>query len=115
MHSYDRVLGRELLSPHHSCFGILQLLGHAVVIGMDRSQALQALSKSWRETFKSLHAGAYQSVTSGRRRCLQHADESRAWGLLLWTLVGVPLDWTPAFPRASNSKVVFVVVNDLLL
>lgn len=105
MNKYNGVFSPKHSAPHHSLLTVLELLTDTVIVCVNGCQAFKALAEARRETAVCPHTGTHKSVSASGSWRLEHSNESGSRGLLLGTLVCVPLNWTTTSPRLADSEI----------
>lgn len=105
VNKYNGVFSLKHPTPHNGLLTVFELLTDAVIVRVNSCQPFKALSKARRETAVCPYAGTHKSVSSSGSWGLEHSNESSSRGLLLRTLICVPLNWATAGPRLTHSEV----------
>lgn len=113
VNKYNGVFSLKHSAPHNGLLAVFELLADAVIVRVNSCQPFKALSKARRQTAVCPYARTHKSVSPSGSWGLEHSNESRSRGLLLGTLICVPLDWATAGPRLAHSEITRKGVSDV--
>lgn len=105
MNQYNGVFSPKHSAPHHGLLTVLELLTDTIVVCVNGCQTFKTLTEARRETAVRPHAGTHKGVSASGSGGLKHSNESGPGGLLLGTLVCVPLNWATTGPGLADSEI----------